>query len=149
MRKSLGKEYTNKMERIAFLKDNCDACENKGYMKPYTPEELQGHKENLANVSIEIAEIEAEMKQVQAEYKGRLKPLKESRANMVSNIKAKSEYVNEICYRFTDREARTTEYYNDEGDMIESRPATADELQPTLFQPRMVVGEQAKTGTNN
>ena len=26
-------------------------------MKPYTPEELQGHKENLANVSIEIAEI--------------------------------------------------------------------------------------------
>lgn len=118
-------------------------------MKPYTPEELQGHKENLANVSIEIAEIEAEMKQVQAEYKGRLKPLKESRANMVSNIKAKSEYVNEVCYRFTDREARVTEYYNDEGDMIESRPATADELQPTLFQPRIVVGEQAKTGTNN
>lgn len=24
-------------------------------MKPYTPEELQGHKEKLANVSIEIA----------------------------------------------------------------------------------------------
>lgn len=68
---------------------------------------------------------------------------------MVSNIKAKSEYVNEVCYRFTDRDARVTEYYNDEGDMIESRPATADELQPTLFQPRIVVGEQTKTGTNN
>lgn len=40
MRKSLGKEYTNKIERVAFLKDNCDACENKGYMKQYTPEEL-------------------------------------------------------------------------------------------------------------
>ena len=38
MGKSLGKKYTNKMERIAFLKDNCDACENKGCMKPYTPE---------------------------------------------------------------------------------------------------------------
>lgn len=118
-------------------------------MKPYTPEELQGHKENLANVSIEIAEIEAEMKQVQAEYKGRLKPLKESRANMVSNIKAKSEYVTEVCYRFTDREARMTEYYNDEGDMIECRPATADELQPTLFQPKVIIGTQAKTGTEN
>lgn len=38
MGKSLGKEYTSKIERVAFLKDNCDACENKGYMKPYTPE---------------------------------------------------------------------------------------------------------------
>lgn len=54
MGKSLGKEYTNKIERVAFLKDNCDACENKGYMKPYTPEELQGHKENLANVNNKI-----------------------------------------------------------------------------------------------
>lgn len=33
MGKSLGKEYTSKIERVAFLKDNCDACENKGYMK--------------------------------------------------------------------------------------------------------------------
>lgn len=47
MDKTLGKEYENKMQRIAFLKDNCDGVENKGYMKPYTPEELQGHKENL------------------------------------------------------------------------------------------------------
>lgn len=30
MGKSLGKEYTSKIERVAFLKDNCDACENKG-----------------------------------------------------------------------------------------------------------------------
>lgn len=45
MDKTLGKEYENKMQRIAFLKDNCDGVENKGYMKPYTPEELQGHKE--------------------------------------------------------------------------------------------------------
>lgn len=104
MEKTLGKEYENKVERIAFLKDNCDACENKGYMKPYTPAELQGHKEKLANVSIEISEIEAEMKQAQAEYKGRLKPLKEARSMMVSNIKSKAEYVTEVCYRFTDQE---------------------------------------------
>lgn len=62
MEKELGQEYKNPIQREAFLKDNCDACENKGYMKPYTPEELQGHKENLANVSIEIEELENKRK---------------------------------------------------------------------------------------
>ena len=63
MEKELGQEYKNPIQREAFLKDNCDACENKGYMKPYTPEELQGHKENLANVSIEIEELENKKKE--------------------------------------------------------------------------------------
>lgn len=143
MERELGQEYKNLAQREAFLKDNCDACEQKGYMKPYTPEELQGHKEKLANVSIEIAEIEAEKKQVEADFKGRLKPLKESRAIMVSNIKSKAEYVNEVCYRFTDQETKETGYYNKDGILVECRPATADELQPNIFS---VV---RKTGTND
>ena len=143
MERELGQEYKNLAQREAFLKDKCDACEQKGYMKPYTPEELQGHKEKLANVSIEIAEIEAEKKQVEADFKGRLKPLKESRAIMVSNIKSKAEYVNEVCYRFTDQETKETGYYNKEGILVECRPATADELQPNIFS--MV----RKTGTND
>ena len=143
MERELGQEYKNLAQREAFLKDNCDACEQKGYMKPYTPEELQGHKEKLANVSIEIAEIEAEKKQVEADFKGRLKPLKESRAIMVSNIKSKAEYVNEVCYRFTDQETKETGYYNKDGILVECRPATADERQPNIFS--MV----RKTGTND
>ena len=143
MEGELGQDIKNPIQREAFLKDNCDACEQKGYMKPYTPEELQGHKEKLANVSIEIAEIEAEKKQVEADFKGRLKPLKESRAIMVSNIKSKAEYVNEVCYRFTDQETKETGYYNKEGILVECRPATADELQPNIFS---VV---RKTGTND
>lgn len=143
MEKLLGQDYKNPTQREQFLKDNCDACETKGYMRQYTPEELQGHKERLANVSIEITEIEAEKKQVDAAFKGRLKPLKESRAIMVSNIKSKAEYVNEICYRFTDQDTKETGYYNKEGVLVECRPATADELQTTIFS---VV---RKTGTND
>ena len=124
------------------MKDNCDGFEQKGYMKQYSKEELQGHKEKLANVSIEIAEIEAELKQVMADYKGRLKPLKESRSMMVSNIKSKAEYVREICYRFTDQETRETGFYNKEGKLVETRPATADELNPTIFSV-------VRTGTND
>ena len=122
--KTMGKDIANPIQREQFIKDNADACENKGYMKAYTPEELQGHKEKLANVSIEISEIENEIKEIKKEYAERLKPLKEARENMVSNIKAKAEYVNEVCYRFTDRDAKMTEYYNRDGDQSrDMRPA--------------------------
>lgn len=127
----------------SFLKDNCNNVEEKGYMRPYTPEELQGHKEKLANVSIEIAEIEAEKKTQDAYYKGLIKPLKEERLQMVSNIKSKAEYVKELCYKFVDQDAKETGFYNADGDLIESRPATADELQPTIFSMAR------KTGTND
>lgn len=43
--KTMGKEIANPIQREQFIKDNADACENKGYMKAYNPEELQGHKE--------------------------------------------------------------------------------------------------------
>lgn len=142
MDKEIGKEITNLGARVAFLEDNCDAVEQKGYLKPYTPEVLQGHKEKLANISIEIAEVEAEMKQVMAEYKDKLKPLKEERGMMVSNIKSKAEYVKEKCYRFTDQETKETGYYNSEGVLVESRMATADELHPNIFG-------QLRTGTND
>ena len=148
MDKYLGKDIENLVAREAFLKDNCDKVEEKGYMKPYTPEKLQQCKEELANASIEIAEIEQEAKEAAAHYKGRLKPLKEARAIIVSNIKAKAKYVKELCYKFVDQEARETGYYNREGDLIESRPATADEMQPTLFAVRGF-NQADKTGTNN
>lgn len=145
MDKELGKEYSNRIQREAYLKDNCDAVEEKGYMKPYSKEELQGHKENHANVSIQIAEVEAKKRESDAFYKGELKPLREKRDQMVSNIKAKAEYVTEQCYKFVDQQARETGYYNADGDLIESRPATADELQPTIFSSLRV----AKTGTDD
>lgn len=112
-------------------------------MKPFTPEQLQGHKESLANVSISIEEIEAEKKEAAEIFKGQLKPLVEQRKQMVSNIKAKAEYVKEICYKFIDTDEKMALYYNADGDLIESRPATADELQPTIFSLAR------KTGTDD
>ena len=83
MEKTMGKEYGNAAQREQFLKDNCESCENKGYMKQFTPEELQGHKENLANVSIKISEVENEKRQSDAYSKGELKPLHEKQKKFI------------------------------------------------------------------
>jgi hypothetical protein len=143
MEKHLGKEYAHRAQREAFLKDNCEKVENRGYMKQFTPEQLQGHKENLAELSIEIEEVEDEKKASAKQFKNTLTSLVSQRREMVSKIRQKAEYVNELCYKFIDRENRETGYYNVDGDLIELRPSTADEMQTTIFTAL------GKTGTNN
>lgn len=132
--KTIGKEYTNKMERIAFLKDNCDKVVEKSYSKTFKPEELQQYKEELVMVCDKIDAIEEEKKASAKDYKLQLDPLQSKRKEMIGNIRSKAKIVTEDCFQFTDREARITEFYNDDGDLVEARPATADELQLNMFQ---------------
>lgn len=133
LQKAIGKEYQDKAQRKAFLKDNSDSVEEKGYMRTCTPEELQGSKERLASLSIEIEEIEDEKKASASHFNQTLKPLVKERRELLRNIREKAEYVHEICYKFVDREERKAAYYNSQGELIELRPATADELQLVIF----------------
>ncbi len=98
-------------------------------------------------MSIEIENLKTRRKKRWRFSKGKLKPLQEQQTDGFTNIKAKAEYVTEICYRFTDQETKETGYYNKDGKLIESRPATADELQPTIFG--VVRNLNQPTGTDN
>ncbi|MDR0712124.1 MAG: hypothetical protein LBF67_07260 [Prevotellaceae bacterium] len=141
MEKSLGKEYGSLAQRESFLKDNCEKVETKSYMKPFSPEQLQANKERLADVSIEIENIEDEKKSAVRHFSDALKPRTKERRELLRNIRQKSELVSEVCYKFVNQEARQVGYYNAEGDLIECRAATADELQLRLFPQ--------STGTSN
>lgn len=140
---TLGKEFKNPIERINYLNDNCDKVEEKGYMKKYTPEEIQAMKEDLAETSIKINDISIEKKEFLNSIKERLNPLSAHRATLLKGIKEKAVFVNEKCYKFIDQEEREALFYNSEGDLIEKRPAFPDELQGSIFQVNR------KTGTNN
>lgn len=139
--KGIGKEYADKDQRLQFLKDNADAVVEKTYMRKFTPEELQSHKEELANTDILINDIEEEKKAVLDEFKDRLQPLKEKHTELIENIRQKATLVKGICYAFVSEEERMTYIINEDGDCIESRPCTAEELQKTVFV------QLRKTGT--
>lgn len=142
MERELGKEYRG-IERERFLKDNCDQVVEKGYMKPFESGELQKFKDDLAEVSIELNDIEEEKKDAMFIFKEKAKPLNEERAELLKNIKQKSVFVSENCFKFIDRDEKMVGFYNSEGLLIESRPANADELQLSIF------AGISKTGTNN
>lgn len=143
MERELGKDLEQGKKRVAFLMDNCDAVEEKGYMKPFTPEELVRMKESLSETDIEINDIEEEKRDAMKDFKARLEPLTAERKKTLEGLKKKAEFVTERCFKFIDQEIREVGYYNENGDLIESRPAYSEEMQTTLFQ----LGR--KTGTDN
>lgn len=140
MKKTMGKEYTEGDKRRAFLNDNCDGMEEKGFMRPYSPEVIQGKKEELAETSITINDLEIEKKESMKDFGDALKPLKKVRVDLLKGIKEKAEFHTEPCYKFVDQDEKETGYYNGDGDLIESRPANPKESQLGIFQ------EARKTG---
>lgn len=112
-------------------------------MKRFSDDEIQEKKNDLSEISIAINDIEEEKKEAVKVFKDKLKPLLKGKGQLLKNLKQKAEFVNETCYKFIDNDTRMVSYYNAEGDIVESRPANATELQRTIFQ------DIRKTGTND
>ena len=130
-------------EREQFLSDNCDAMEGIGYTRRFSPDELAQKKEELANVSIELNEIEQEKKDAMADFKERMKPYDEARKRLLGELKDKSEYVNETCYKFIDHDERMVGYYNKLGELVSSRPIMPQEMQKTTFSINRKTGTES------
>lgn len=140
--KELGKDIPLD-RRAAFLNDNCDATQEMTYTRQLTSEELAECREKLTDASIKLADIAEEKKLAMDAFKEEAKPYEKIRTKQIKNLKQKSEVVTDLCYKFIDEETRMVGFYNKEGDLVDSRPAYADELQRNIFQAAR------KTGTNN
>lgn len=133
MEKTLGQDIKDLDQRKAFLIDNADEVVEKTYTKNFDAEQLADKKTRLAEVSIKINDFENEIKDFKAEIGLQMKPLKEERSSLLDDIKAKGKVVTGKAYKFTDREEGMTGFYNEEGVLIESRPATRDEMAENIF----------------
>lgn len=142
MQKVLGQDIKDLEERKNFLIDNADKVEEIDYHKSFESDELAQKKTDFANKSIRIAALEEEIKDFKDKIGEELKPLREEAKDLLSDIKAKGQMVHEKCYLFLDEEERMVGYYNAEGILVQSRPATRDELQKTIFA-------DMREGTNN
>lgn len=137
MQQSLGKEILNAEDRRMFLKDNCETVEKVTYMKRFSTDELNEMKESLSDLSIRMNDIEEEKKEMAKDFKFQLEPLVNEKKRVLEGLKKKSEEVEEPCFKFVDEETRMVGYYNNEGDLVYSRPAFGNELQGNLFKQNL------------
>ena len=139
--KELGKDIALE-EREGFLRDNCDEVSDVTYAKAFSPEELAQKREELTDASIKIADIEDELKLIKDSYKEKMKPMMEQKVAAIKALRDKSQTVTEQCFKFYDEETGMVGYYNKEGNLVNSRPAFANEKQKTVFS-------LLRTGTDN
>lgn len=133
--KVLGQEIDDLEQRKNFLCDNADEVVEMDYHKRFESEELARKKTELSETCIRINDLEEDIKDYRANINLELKPLKETRQALLADIKSKGRMVKEKCYKFIEKDEKMACFYNGEGILVSTRPATRDELKaPTLFQ---------------
>ncbi len=132
MENYIGQECKSGVERISFLRDNADAVEQLGYLKAIPTEELDNLKDQVVDTGIQLADIKADKKAADKEYKKQIDQLEEQSGSALEKLKTKSEYVKEDCYKMIDTDTREVGYYNRDGVLVERRPANASELQSRI-----------------
>ena len=126
---TLGHEYEDLEEREDFLANNADSVEKMEFIKRFNSDELMKKKDLLALQSARASDI----KDFREQKKAELKPIKEEISSLLKEIRQKGSMVNEKVYKFVDREAKMTAFYDKEGNLVSSRPATRDELPSNVY----------------
>lgn len=101
-------------------------------------------KTELANIDLDMAALEEEKKAFMQAYKDKLKPKKERKKTLLTDIKRGYEEITDECFKFMDRSTRTTGYYNGNGDLVKERPMEAQEMQKTVFEDIESTGTEGK-----
>lgn len=127
-------------EREEILRNSCDQILERTYTRRFEQNETNARRTELADVIIQIADIEQEFAEIKADFKGRTKPLHEKVAKLRDDLKVGGERIKGDCYKFVDEEIGMVGIYSPEGYLLESRPMTQEEKQRNIFR-------ELRTGT--
>lgn len=129
----LGQEYEDLEKRKEFLANNADDVVEMTYTKSFDSDTLMKKKDKYVAAASKVSDIEEQIKDFREQKKTELKPYKEECAKLLNEIKQKGSIVTEKVYVIVDRNIRMTGFYNAEGNLVSSRPATRDELPQNIY----------------
>jgi len=122
----------SKESRMKNLHNNCEEVKEISYDKKFTATEMSEIKDRLADQSIALSDVEEEFKDVKQTYTDQMNPIKHDIKDQIGYLKSGKRLVTEPCYMFIDRETKETGFYNEDGELVHSRPSTLDEMQLKL-----------------
>lgn len=128
------------VQRAQILRDSCDQIEERHYTRKFEQSETNEKREELASVSIQIAETLDELAEARAFFKSKLKPLEERKGKILEELKSGGEFIKGETYKFVDSEEGKVGWYSPEGYKIEERDIRAEERQRTMFQSIRATG---------
>ena len=121
-------------QREEILRNSCDQILERSYTRKFDQEEINERRSELANVIIQIADLEQELAEVRADYKGKIKPLQERVSKLRDELKVGGDWIKGDCFKFVDEVEGKVGIYSPEGYLLEQRPMTQDERQRNVFR---------------
>lgn len=136
-------------QREQILRDSCDQVLERSYTRKFDQAEINEKRADLANVSIQMQELEQELAEYRATIKGKIKPLSERYGKILEELKTGGEWIKGDCYKFVDEDEKMVGIYSPEGYKLEERPMTQEERQRTIMSVIRGVSrtELSATGT--
>jgi hypothetical protein len=131
-------------KRLEYLESTADQVVKEKYYQRLTGDQLTIKKAEFTANALNIEDLEEQKKEVMDEFKDKIQPLKDSNKILSSEIRTGFTQKEGKLYMIIDHKTRMVNYYDETGEMIETktRPATADELQNTTIHMSL------RTGTN-
>lgn len=136
-------------QREQILRDSCDQVLERSYTRKFDQAEINEKRADLANVSIQMQELDQELAEYRATIKGKIKPLSERYGKILEELKTGGEWIKGDCYKFVDEDEKMVGIYSPEGYKLEERPMTQEERQRTIMSVIRGVSrtELSATGT--
>lgn len=121
-------------ERLAKIKETADQVVDHNYKRPYTEEEVAEIRKKIADLCVQISDLERELASVKAQYKAEITPLEASREDLIGDLRSGGEFVDEDCYVFMDFNIGKAGLYNGAGILLNEKDITPEMSQSTIFQ---------------
>lgn len=135
-------------QREQILRDSCDQILERSYTRKFDQAEINEKRADLANVSIQMQELDQELAEYRATIKGKIKPLAERYGKILEELKTGGEWIKGDCYKFVDEDEKMVGIYSPEGYKLEERPMTQEERRRTIMSViRAHRSELPATGT--
>lgn len=121
-------------QREQLLRDNCDQIVERSYTKRFTQAEINEARADLAQLFIQLRELEAQLDEQKAIFKGQMKPIKERADQLLRNLKAGGVFTTSECFKIVDEDEGHTGFYDPQGYLLEERPIQPDERTRNIFR---------------
>lgn len=134
-------EKLSQKEVIDNLEAICYEIVEDDYTKHLTEDELNEKKSELAELSIKLAALEDEKKQIVDEFKQKMKTPKSELSNVLEIIKHKSERKFGTLYKVDDQEKEMMYFFDETGQCVHYRPLFKNEKQTKIKQLKSASNE--------
>ena len=114
-------------QREEILRNSCDQILERSYTRKFDQAEINERRAELSNVLIQINDLDMELAEIRAEYKGKIKPLQERISKLRDELKVGGDWIKGDCFKFVDEDEGKVGIYSPEGYLLEQRPMTQDE----------------------